>query len=87
MVTFSIDCKKALDRRFRHRWLQYISDETPIEKPLKRQPWMIDSIENKTGTSQIYVPYTTVRAKIDSWQPPLPSTSTQNTTAMKSQHQ
>jgi NADH:ubiquinone oxidoreductase subunit len=66
-----------------HRWLQYISDETPVEKPLKRQSWMIDTIENKTGTSQIYVPYTTVRTKIESWQPPLPST-TQNTTATKS---
>jgi NADH:ubiquinone oxidoreductase subunit len=71
------------NQSFRHRWLQYISDETPVEKPLKRQSWMIDTIENKTGTSQIYVPYTTVRTKIESWQPPLPST-TQNTTATKS---
>lgn len=78
--------KILLHDRFRHRWLQYISDDTPVEKPLKRQSWMIDTIENKTGTSQIYVPYTTVRGKIDSWQPPLPSSSTQNATATKSQH-
>jgi hypothetical protein len=44
---------------------------------------MIDHIENKTGTSQIYVPYTTVRPKIQSWQPP----TTQNTSATKNQLQ
>ncbi len=70
---------------FRHRWLQYITDEPPTTKPLKRQAWMIDNIENKTGTSQIYVPYTTVRPKIESWQPPLPSTTTQNISATKNQ--
>jgi len=72
---------------FRHRWLQYISDETPVAKPLKQQSWMIDSIENRTGTSQIYVPYTTVRPKIQSWKPPSPPASTQNTSATKSQLQ
>jgi len=71
---------------FRHRWLQYITDEPPTTKPLKRQAWMIDNIENKTGTSQIYVPYTTVRPKIQSWQPPLPSTTTtQNISSTKHQ--
>lgn len=73
---------------FRHRWLQYISDETPVAKPLKKQSWMIDNIENKTGSSQIYVPYSTVRPKIESWQPPVPSlTAAQNTTSTKSQLQ
>jgi len=48
---------------------------------------MIDNIENKTGSSQIYVPYTTVRPKIESWKPPSPSTATQNTSATKSQLQ
>jgi hypothetical protein len=47
---------------------------------------MIDHIENRTGTSQIYVPYTTVRPKIESWQPPSPSTTaTQNISATKNQ--
>jgi NADH:ubiquinone oxidoreductase subunit len=65
----------------RHRWLQYISDDPPTTHPLPRQTWMIDHIENRTGTSQIYVPYTTVRPKIQSWQPP----TTQNTSATKNQ--
>jgi hypothetical protein len=73
---------------FRHRWLQYITDDPPTTKPLKRQSWMIDNIENKTGTSQIYVPYSTVPPKIQSWQPPLPSTTPlQNTSSTKSQLQ
>ncbi len=45
---------------------------------------MIDTIENKTGTRQIYIPYTTVRSKIESWQPPLPL---KTTSTMKSQLQ
>ncbi|CAF0754478.1 unnamed protein product [Didymodactylos carnosus] len=53
-----------------HRWLQYIGDNPPTEQPYKRYPWMIDNIENKTGTSQIYVPYTTVQRKVQSWMPP-----------------
>jgi len=67
----------------RHRWLQYITDEPPTTKPLKKQSWMIDNIENKTGTSQIYVPYTTVPPKIASWQPPSSSTTTQKISATK----
>ncbi|CAF2462198.1 unnamed protein product [Rotaria sp. Silwood2] len=66
-----------------HRWLQYIADEPPTIKPLKRQAWMIDNIENKSGTSQLYVPYTTVRSKIESWIPPSATTAAQKTDAMK----
>ncbi|UJR37075.1 hypothetical protein I4U23_029779 [Adineta vaga] len=66
-----------------HRWLQYITDEPPTIKPLKKHSWMIDHIENKTGTSQIYVPYSTVPPKIQSWKPSSSST-TQNITAAKS---
>ena len=71
-------------RCFRHRWLQYISDEPPTVKPLPKHSWMIDHIENKTGTSQIYVPYSTVPPKIQSWQPPAPSSTMQNSTSTKS---
>ncbi|CAF3314685.1 unnamed protein product [Rotaria socialis] len=68
-----------------HRWLQYITDDPPTTTPIKRHPWMIDHIENKTGTRQSYMPYSTVRPKIQSWQPPAPSTTTsQSTGAMKS---
>ncbi|CAF4044161.1 unnamed protein product [Adineta steineri] len=71
-----------------HRWLQYITDDPPTTTPLKKYPWMIDHIENRTGTSQIYVPYTTVPPKIQSWQPPTPSTTiTQNISSTKSQLQ
>ncbi|CAF5182364.1 unnamed protein product, partial [Rotaria magnacalcarata] len=58
-----------------HRWLQYITDDPPTTTPLKRHSWMIDNIENKTGTRQSYMPYSTVRPKIQSWQPPTSSTT------------
>ena len=69
----------------RHRWLQYITDDPPTTTPLKRHPWMIDHIENRTGTRQSYMPYSTVRPKIQSWQPPAPTTTaSQSTGTMKS---
>lgn len=68
---------------YRHRWLQYITDDPPTLKPLPRHPWMIDHIENKSGTKQNYVPYSTTRPKIESWQPPMSSTA-QTTATMKS---
>ena len=72
MVSLRIESLKIRfnSNSIRHRWLQYISDEPPTLKPLKRHPWMIDHIENQTGTKQIYVPYSTVPQKIHSWKPP-----------------
>lgn len=53
-----------------------MQDEPPtIKKPVKR-PWIIDPIENKTGTAQQYVPYSTVKPKIEAWQPPTAPTTT-----------
>jgi len=57
----------------RHRWLSDMTDTPPTVKPPLQHRWMIDHIENKTGTQQRYVPYSTTRAKIQSWQPPAPS--------------
>ena len=55
---------------FRHRWLHHTCDETPIEKPPVKRKWIADHEENKTGTKDIYVPYSTTKPKIESWTPP-----------------
>ena len=53
-----------------HRWLQYISDETPSAANLPHRKWMSGSYENFTGTNKEYVPYSTTPPKIQSWVPP-----------------
>lgn len=32
--------------------------------------WMADHIENKSGTNDCYVPYSTTPPKIEAWKPP-----------------
>ncbi|XP_041348532.1 probable NADH dehydrogenase [ubiquinone] 1 alpha subcomplex subunit 12 [Gigantopelta aegis] len=52
-----------------HGWLHYVHDDPPtVKKPVKRK-WMMDHIENTSGTPQQYVPYSTVPPKIHSWKP------------------
>merc|ERR1712038_1519539 len=48
-----------------HRWLSYIGDEPPTVKPPVHRSWAIKHIENKTGTNDCYVPYSTTRPKIE----------------------
>ncbi len=55
---------------FRHRWLHYIGDETPIDSPPTRRDWMIDHKENLTGTAKEYVAYSTTKPKVHAWIPP-----------------
>ncbi|ESO91398.1 hypothetical protein LOTGIDRAFT_209731 [Lottia gigantea] len=53
-----------------HRWLQYISDVPPVgDGAPPRAKWMADYYENRTATSKAYVPYSTVKPKIQSWSP------------------
>ncbi|XP_074644808.1 NADH dehydrogenase [ubiquinone] 1 alpha subcomplex subunit 12-like [Tubulanus polymorphus] len=53
-----------------HRWLHYIADEPPTVVPPVKHRWLMDHVENKSGTSGEYVPYSTTRPKIESWVPP-----------------
>ncbi|XP_071162602.1 NADH dehydrogenase [ubiquinone] 1 alpha subcomplex subunit 12-like [Mytilus galloprovincialis] len=54
-----------------HGWLHYSTDETPIDNPPVKRKWMVDvHTENLSGTKECYVPYSTTRPKIESWQPP-----------------
>uniref|UniRef100_A0A5K3ESI0 NADH dehydrogenase [ubiquinone] 1 alpha subcomplex subunit 12 n=1 Tax=Mesocestoides corti TaxID=53468 RepID=A0A5K3ESI0_MESCO len=53
-----------------HRWLHYMTDETPIANAPERQPWMLDHQENVTlQESQKYIPYSTTKPKITAWSP------------------
>ena len=47
-----------------------MTDTTPTVQPLDKHDWMSEPRQNWTGTSKQYVPYSTTRAKIQSWQPP-----------------
>ncbi|VDN12227.1 unnamed protein product [Dibothriocephalus latus] len=53
-----------------HRWLHYMTDETPIAHPPERKPWMQDHKENTTLQPDAkYIPYPTVKPKIEAWNP------------------
>jgi NADH dehydrogenase (ubiquinone) 1 alpha subcomplex subunit 12 len=54
----------------RHRWLHYMTDDTPVDVPPPERKWRIDHIENLSGTKQEYVPYSTTKPKIEAWKPP-----------------
>jgi NADH dehydrogenase (ubiquinone) 1 alpha subcomplex subunit 12 len=53
-----------------HTWLHYQTDVPPTIQPPKINKFVIAPIENKTGTSAQYVPYSTMKPKIESWVPP-----------------
>lgn len=52
-----------------HRWMTHMTEYPPtIEKPVS-YPWMLDHQENQTGTANEYVPRSTVRPKVQAWEP------------------
>jgi len=53
-----------------HRWLHYMTDRSPVEEPPEPKKFALSHQENVTGTEQEYIPYSTTRPKIESWQPP-----------------
>lgn len=55
-----------------HHWLHYIGDEPPTVKPPIHKKWMVQHTENLSSTCKEYVPYSTTRPKIESWEPPKP---------------
>uniref|UniRef100_A0A1B6FMS2 NADH dehydrogenase [ubiquinone] 1 alpha subcomplex subunit 12 n=1 Tax=Cuerna arida TaxID=1464854 RepID=A0A1B6FMS2_9HEMI len=52
-------------------WLHYKTDLPPFKDPNRpKYPWMADHEENKSGTPEQYVPYSTTLTKIEAWVPP-----------------
>lgn len=47
-----------------------MTDDSPVAKPPEYKKFLLDHVENKSGTNEEYVPYSTTRDKIHSWQPP-----------------
>jgi NADH:ubiquinone oxidoreductase subunit len=52
-----------------HRWLHSMTDHTPIVEPPEQHKFVVDHTVNTSGTSDEYIPYSTTRPKIHSWQP------------------
>ena len=52
-----------------HRWLHLMTDNPPTVEPPENRKFLIDHLENKSGTLDEYVPYSTTRPKIEQWQP------------------
>ena len=50
--------------------MHHMCDEPPTEVPPTPRKWIEDHVENKTGTRDIYVPYSTGKSKVESWKPP-----------------
>ncbi|KAF6204119.1 hypothetical protein GE061_002459 [Apolygus lucorum] len=58
-------------------WLHYKTDLPPHKDPNRpKYHWMADHKENKSGTNEQYVPYSTTRPKIEAWVPPKNGNST-----------
>lgn len=54
-----------------HRWMHHGTDKPPSTHPPIVERWMtFDACENKTGTIDKYVPYSTTKPQIQSWTPP-----------------
>lgn len=49
--------------------MHYTTDKPPTVKPPVNYKWMVPHQENKSGSSEMYYPYSTTRTKIESWQP------------------
>ncbi|CAL8097419.1 unnamed protein product [Orchesella dallaii] len=56
-------------------WLHYKTDSPPTVKPPVQYKWISDHTDNKSGTPDQYVPFTTTPPKIQSWVPPKKSGS------------
>ncbi|KAI9561940.1 hypothetical protein GHT06_012903 [Daphnia sinensis] len=50
-------------------WLHYKTDLPPTVKPSVKYKWMVDHTENKSGTSEAYMPFSTTKSKIQAWDP------------------
>ena len=46
-----------------------MTDNTPVVEPPEERKFLQDHVENKSGTKEEYIPYSTTRTKIHSWQP------------------
>ncbi|KAK2161256.1 hypothetical protein LSH36_119g00028 [Paralvinella palmiformis] len=53
-----------------HRWLHYMTDDPPTKVPPVTRKYILDHIENRTGTHEQYVPYSTTKPKVHAWQSP-----------------
>lgn len=53
-----------------HCWLHHITDHTPVVMPPEPKKFFLQHQENLSGSKEEYVPYSTTRPKIESWQPP-----------------
>lgn len=52
-----------------HMWMHYTTDIPPTKQNIPQHRWLAEHTENKTGTNDIYVPYSTTRPKVESWTP------------------
>lgn len=50
-------------------WLHHMTESSPIDNPPQERKFIQDYEENYSGTRSQYVPYSTTRPKIESWQP------------------
>ncbi|XP_014236496.1 probable NADH dehydrogenase [ubiquinone] 1 alpha subcomplex subunit 12 [Trichogramma pretiosum] len=51
-------------------WLHYKTDLPPFKDPSRpKYKWMVDHTPNLSGTNKAYMPYSTVKTKIEAWQP------------------
>ena len=57
-----------------HPWIHYTTDIPPTVKPPVQHKWMVEHTPNYTGSPLSYVPYSTTRQKIQSWNKKLPQT-------------
>ncbi|XP_053213462.1 probable NADH dehydrogenase [ubiquinone] 1 alpha subcomplex subunit 12 [Panonychus citri] len=53
-----------------HNWMHHVTDKSPTEEPRVQYAWLQDHQQNLTGSAQAYTPYSTVKDKIGSWNPP-----------------
>ncbi|XP_045615840.2 LOW QUALITY PROTEIN: probable NADH dehydrogenase [ubiquinone] 1 alpha subcomplex subunit 12 [Procambarus clarkii] len=51
-------------------WLHHKTDKPPTEEAPITYSWVSEHTENKTGTEEAYMPYTTTKPKIEAWVPP-----------------
>ncbi|RKO97933.1 hypothetical protein CXG81DRAFT_14373, partial [Caulochytrium protostelioides] len=51
------------------QWLNRTSDDVPTEQTYPRPSFHKTWVENQTGTTMAYRPYSTVKPKVESWAP------------------
>merc|ERR1719309_127960 len=50
-----------------HRWMQHMTDDSPVAVPPTPRKFIIDHQVNHSGSKNRYVPYSTTQPKIESW--------------------